>query len=145
MTIFQAGNRVSDDKNECNLFHGKWGTEYSFEIFSLKTPYTGWMKIKKPVLGHIFLVSVVLLDRLYQKKKKNVHLCVESQHLCEFHKNWFKTATCIVTIIIIINWKSRSVFFNVSWRTSTRFCCSKVYSVERKFYGEWSSFLSNFR
>ncbi len=27
-------------------------------------------------------------------------------------------------------------FFNKNWRTSARFCCSKVYSFERKFYGE---------
>ncbi len=27
-------------------------------------------------------------------------------------------------------------FSNVDWRTSIRFCCSKVYSFKRKFYGE---------
>ncbi len=27
-------------------------------------------------------------------------------------------------------------FFNINWRTSARFSCSKVYSFERKFYGE---------
>ncbi len=29
-----------------------------------------------------------------------------------------------------------SQFFNINWRTSVRFSCSKVYSFERKFYGE---------
>ncbi len=31
-----AGNRVSNDKNEYDLFYGKWGTEYGFEVFSSK-------------------------------------------------------------------------------------------------------------
>ncbi len=42
--------RMSDDKNEYNLFYGKWGTEYSFEIFASKTPIQAECKLKNQFL-----------------------------------------------------------------------------------------------
>ncbi len=47
MTIFLG----MDDKNEYDLFHGNWGSEYGFEIFSLKKPTSAEWKPKSPVLG----------------------------------------------------------------------------------------------
>ncbi len=78
----------------------------ALKFFPQKTPY--WLnESQKTSFGGTFsLISVVLLDRLFSKKinKKNrVHPCVDSHQLCEFHENLFKIATCIVTVIIIIN------------------------------------------
>ncbi len=47
-----SGNGLSNDKNEYNLFYGKWGNKYGFEIFSSKTHCQ--LKAKKPVLGAYF-------------------------------------------------------------------------------------------
>ncbi len=66
------------------------------------------MKAKKPFLGLIFphiSGSITLIVN-------GVHPCVDSHQPREFHENWFNTATCIVTVIIIIvSWKYRSVTF----------------------------------
>ncbi len=65
MTIFSR-NAVSNDKNEYNLFYGKWGTEYSFEIL----PHTGRTKAKKTKFGDTFSpISGVVMDQLFPKKK----------------------------------------------------------------------------
>ncbi len=129
-------NGMLDDKNECNLFYGKWGTEYSLEIFSSKTPIPAEWKLKNQFWRHIFSHISGSIDWTNCFQKNRTHPCVDSHQTCEFHENPFKTVICIVTVIIIISWKSRSAIFNVNWRTSARFSCSKVYSIERKFYGE---------
>ncbi len=47
-------------------------------------------------------------------KKHKIHPYVDPCQLCEFHENSFKTATYIVTvIIIIIRRKPRSVIFEI--------------------------------
>ncbi len=106
-----SGNGVLDDKNEHNLFPGKWDTEYGFEIFSSKNTTPAEWKPKIQFWGHIFphingstgpIVSI----------KNRVHPCVDSNQPCEFCENWFKIVTCNVkVIIIIISWKSSSVIF----------------------------------
>ncbi len=68
------------------------------------------MNAKKTVLGHIFpnisgSIGLIVLN------KNMVHPCVDSYQPCNFHENRFKTVTCIVTVIIIISWKSRSAIF----------------------------------
>ncbi len=98
------------------------------------------MKAKKPVLRCLSPppISVVLLDRLFPKKKKKkkkrkkVYLCVDSHQPCEFHENWFKTATCIMTVIIIISWKFRCVIFFKCTSKNIRLCCSKVLILIQK-------------
>ncbi len=97
-----SGNGTSDDKNEYTLFRGKWGTEYGSEIFSSKPPYQLNENQTTSFGGTFSVILVVLLERLFQKKNR-VNLCVDPHQPFEFHKNWFKTATCIVTVIIIIS------------------------------------------
>ncbi len=72
--------------------------------------HTGWMKAKKPVLWAPFPQCqwFYWMDCF---RKNRVHPCVDPHQPCEFHENRFKTATYIVKVIIIINWKSRSVIF----------------------------------
>ncbi len=48
------GNGVSDNKNEYNIFYGKWGTKYDFEIFSSKTPIPAERTPKNQFWGRIF-------------------------------------------------------------------------------------------
>ncbi len=47
----------------------------------------------------------------YCFQENKVDPCVDSHQPCEFHKNRFKTATSILTVIIIINWKFSGVIF----------------------------------
>ncbi len=49
-----SGNGELNDKNEYNRFYGKWGTEYSFEVFSQKSPYQLNKSQKTGFWGHIF-------------------------------------------------------------------------------------------
>ncbi len=107
MTIFQW---VSENENEYNLFYGKWRIEYGFEILTSKTLISAEWKLKNLFWGHIFPFSSGSIGPIVLEKKK-VYTCVHLHQLCEFHKNRFETATCIVTVIIIISWKSRSVIF----------------------------------
>ncbi len=104
------------------------------KFFLQKSPY--WLnESQKTGLGHIFSHGGGSIGLIVFKNNR-FHPCVDPHQPGEFHENWFKTATCIITVIIIISWKPRSVVLNVNWRTSTTFCCLKVYSFERKFYGE---------
>ncbi len=69
-----------DDKNKYNLFHGKWGTEYSSEIFSSKLPI--WPnESQKTCFGDTFsLIGGVLFDRLFPKKIRFTHVCIRTNH-----------------------------------------------------------------
>ncbi len=49
------GTGTSDDKNEYNLFWGKWGTGYSFKVFSPENPIPSDWNPKNWFWGHIFL------------------------------------------------------------------------------------------
>ncbi len=98
-------------------------TDYGFEIFSSK-PRTSWVK-KNQFWGHTF-PHISGSNGPIVFKKNRVHPCVDPHQPYEFRENSLKTVTCIVTVIIIVSWKSRSVTFNVNWRTSMWFCCSKV-------------------
>ncbi len=78
-------NGLSDDKNESNLFYGKLSTKYGFKIFSSKNPY--WLnKRQNPSFRGTFSpISVVLLDRLFPKKKKKkkggfTHVWIRTNH-----------------------------------------------------------------
>ncbi len=107
-----SGNWVLDNKNECNLCYGKWSTEYSFEIFTSKNSILAEWKPKNQFWGQIFPHISGFIRPIVSKQKKNrVYPCADSHQLCEFHENLYKTTTYIVTVIIIINWKSRSVIF----------------------------------
>ncbi len=77
-----SGNRMShDDKNEYNLFHGKWGTQYGFEIFSSK-PLYGLNKSQKISFGATFPpISMVLLDHCFQKKIGFTHVYTHTNHV----------------------------------------------------------------
>ncbi len=83
----------------------------TLKFFHQKTTYQLNKSQKTSRGGTFSLISVVLLDRLFPKKKSRVHPCVDSHQPREFHENQFKTASRIVTVIIIISWKSRSVIF----------------------------------
>ncbi len=104
------GNEVSDDKNEYNLLYGKWGTKYSFEIFSSKPPYRLNESQKTSFGSTLFSISVVSIGPIVSQKIGLNHY-VDWHQPWEFPENQFKTATYIVTVIIIINWKSKSVIF----------------------------------
>ncbi len=64
-----SGNRVSDDKNKYNLFLGNEVPNTALKFFSQKPLY--WLnKKQKTCFGGTFSpMSVVLLDRLFPKKK----------------------------------------------------------------------------
>ncbi len=57
------------------------------------------MKAKKPVLGAHFPHISGSIGPTVFKKKNRVQPCMDLHQPCEFHENWFKTATCIVTVI----------------------------------------------
>ncbi len=78
--------------------------------FFLKKAHTGPTKPEKPVVGHIFPHISDSIGSIISKNYRN-HPCVNLHQPCEFHENRCQTATCIVTVIIIINWKSKSVIF----------------------------------
>ncbi len=59
------------------------------------------MKAKRKVLGGTFTPHITGSIGPIVSKKNRVHPRVDSQQPCEFHENWFKTATCIVLEIII--------------------------------------------
>ncbi len=130
ITIFQ-GMVCRTTKMNIIFSMGNGVLNTTLKFFPRKTPYR-LNENQKTSFGGTFSPTSVLK----KKKKSRVHLCVDLHQPCEFHENRFKTATCIVSVIIIISWKSRSVIFNANWRTSMKFCCSKIYSFEIKFYGE---------
>ncbi len=108
MTIFQGmGCRTTKINITFSMGNGVLNTALKF--FYQKTPY--WLNESQKInFGATFSpISVVLLDRLFPKNR--VHTCVDSHQPCEFHENRFKTATCIVTVTIIVNGKSRSDIF----------------------------------
>ncbi len=78
--------------------------------FFLKTPIPAEWKSKNQFWGHIPPISIILLDWFFSKKKE-VHPCVNPHQSCEIQENRFKMVICIVTVIIIISWKSRSAIF----------------------------------
>ncbi len=82
--------------------NGKLCTEYGFEIFSLKIPILVEWKPGNLFWGHIFTHISGSIEPIVSQKNK-IHPCVDSHQPCKFHENRFKTATCIVTIIIIIS------------------------------------------
>ncbi len=57
------------------------------------------MKVKKLVLCANFLRISGSIGSIVSKNNR-FHPRVDSHQPCEFHKNWSKTATCIVTVII---------------------------------------------
>ncbi len=63
------GNVELDGKNKCDLFGGKWGTEYRFKIFSTKNPIPPDLNPKNWFKGHISPppIFVVLLGRFFSK------------------------------------------------------------------------------
>ncbi len=82
---------------------GDWVSNQALKFFSQKPPY--WLNERKNQFwGHIFLHISRSIGTIVFKKKNGVHSR-------EFHDNRFKIATCIVTVIIIISWKSRNVIF----------------------------------
>ncbi len=106
----------------------------ALKFFLQKPPYWLNESPKKRFWGTFSPMSVVLLDRLFPRKKNNCSsmcgptptICIswKSVQNCDLYRNsnnYYKSR------------KSRSVNFNVNGRTSSRFCCSKVYSFERKF------------
>ncbi len=101
MTIFQGVGRRTTKMN-ITFSMGNVASNTALKFFSLKIPY--WLnESQKTSFGVTFSrISVVLLDRLFPKKNR-VYLCVDSHQQRELHENWFKTATCIVTVIIIIS------------------------------------------
>ncbi len=69
----------------------------ALKFFPQKIPY--WLnKSQKSVFVHM---SGSIKPMVY--KKNTVHPGVDSHQPCKFHENWFKTTTCIVTVIIIIS------------------------------------------
>ncbi len=101
-------NEVSKDKNEYNLFYGKWSTEFGFQIFSSGYPILAEWKQKNQFWGQIFPRISGTVGPIVSKKIGFSHVWTRSYQSCEFNENWFKTATCIVTVIIIISWKYRN-------------------------------------
>ncbi len=104
-----VGNGAPNYKNEYNLFHGKWGIKYSFEDFSSKKPIRAEWKPKNWFWGHIFLHVSGSIGPIVSKFNR-IQPFVDSRESREFHKNWFKIVTYIVTVIMI-SWKSKSVIF----------------------------------
>ncbi len=70
--------------------------------------YTGWMKAQNQFWWDIFPHISGSIGSIVSKNNR-VHPCVDPHQPCELHENQFKTVTCIVTVIIIKSWKSRSV------------------------------------
>ncbi len=130
MTIFQRiGCRMTKMNITFSMKNGIPNT--ALKLFSSKTPHTGWIKAKKPVLGaHFPQYQCFYWTDGFQKNR--FHSSVSSHQPCEFHENRFKTTTCILTVIIIISWKSRSAFLNVNWRTSTRVLLLESILIWRK-------------
>ncbi len=68
------------------------------------------MKAKKPVLWTHILHINGSIGPIVSKIIGFTHVLTHNQP-CEFHETWFKTATYIVTVIIIKSWKSGSTIF----------------------------------
>ncbi len=78
---FFAGTGRRIDKNEYNLFCGKGGTEYYFEVFSSKYPYRLNESRKTGFGGTFSLISVVLLGRLFPKPIEFIHEWIRTNHV----------------------------------------------------------------
>ncbi len=96
-------NGVSDDKNEYRFFYGKWIPNTALNFFLHKTPY--WLnESQKTNFGGTFSpyqrFQWFYWTNCFQKTNW-IHPCVDSHQPCEFHKNRFKTTTCVVIVIII--------------------------------------------
>ncbi len=91
MTIFQEmGSRMI--KMNITFFMGNGVPNTALKVFPQKPPYWQNESQKNSFEGTFSPVSVVLLDQLFPKQR--VYPCVDSHQPCEFHENWFKTATC---------------------------------------------------
>ncbi len=109
MTIFQEVVCPATKMNiTFSMGNGVPNTE--LKHFPRKTVYWLNESQKTSFGGHIFS-HVSGSTGLIVSKTNRVHPCVDSHQPCEFHENRFKTATCIVTVIIIISRKPRSVIF----------------------------------
>ncbi len=82
-------------KKKYNFFFYKWGTEYSFKVFSLKNPVPSDLNQKNWFRRHIFSNICGSIGPIVFKNNR-VHPWVDPHQPCEFHWNRFKTAICIV-------------------------------------------------
>ncbi len=101
MTIFQ-GTGCWTTKMNITFSAGNGVPNLALKFF-LKKPHTDRMKAKKPFLEVHFHSYQWFYWTDYFQKKNRIHPCVDSHRLCEFHENRLKTATCIVTVIIVIS------------------------------------------
>ncbi len=65
---FFEGNTESDDKNEYNLFCGKWSTNYCFKVFSFKKSVAVEWKPKKPFKAYFPLYQWFYWGNCFQKQ-----------------------------------------------------------------------------
>ncbi len=101
-------NGALDDKNKYNLFYGKLGTEYGFEVFSSKKPILAKWKPKNQFWGHIFSYISGSIWLMFSKTLGLTHVWTLTNHM-----NFMKIGSKLrlVTVIIIISWEPRTIFF----------------------------------
>ncbi len=95
----------SDDKNEYDIFFGKWGTKYSVQVFFSKTPIPSDLNPKTRFWGTFSPISVVLLGRLFPKTigftmrvpTPTMWILWKSDHNCDLYRNFFYIHTYIYT------------------------------------------------
>ncbi len=84
-----------------------WEKWYQIQLwnFFLKKPHAAEWKPKNQFWGTFSPISMILLDRLFpKKKKKKINPCLDLHQPCEFRENRFKTVICIVMYCDSINY-----------------------------------------